>query len=37
MEKAIRFLEAMSHHRLKLMGYLALLTGMRREEVVGLD
>jgi site-specific recombinase XerD len=37
MEKAIHFLEAMSPHRLKLMGYLALLTGMRREEVVGLD
>lgn len=37
MEKAIRFLETMSPHRLKLMGYLALLTGMRREEVVGLD
>lgn len=37
MEKAIRFLEAMTPHRLKLMGYLALLTGMRREEVVCLD
>ena len=36
MEKAIRFLEALSPRRLKLMGYLALLTGMRREEVVGL-
>lgn len=37
MDKAIRFLEAMTLHRLKLMGYLSLLTGMRREEVVGLD
>lgn len=37
MDKAVRFLEAMRPHRLKLMGYLALLTGMRREEVVGLD
>ncbi len=37
MDKAIRFIEAMTPHRLKLMGYLALLTGMRREEVVGLD
>ena len=37
MDQAIRFLEAMTPYRLKLMGYLALLTGMRREEVVGLD
>lgn len=37
LNKAIQFLEALSPHRLKLMGYLALLTGMRREEVVGLD
>lgn len=37
MDKAIHFLDAMSPYRLKLMGYLALLTGMRREEVVGLD
>lgn len=37
MNKAIRFLEAMTHPRLKLMGYLGLLTGMRREEIVGLD
>jgi len=37
MDKSLRFLEAMSPHRLKLMGYLALLTGMRREEIVGLD
>lgn len=37
MDKAIRFLDAMSPYRLKLMGYLALLTGMRRGEVVGLD
>lgn len=36
-DKAIRFIEALSPHRLKLMGYLMLLTGMRREEVVGLD
>ena len=37
MEKAICFLEAITSHSLKLMGYLALLTGMRREETVGLD
>lgn len=37
MDKAIRFLEAMTPSRLRLMGYLMLLTGMRREEVVGLD
>ena len=37
MDKAIQFLESMTPRRLKLMGYLALLTGMRREEVVGLD
>jgi site-specific recombinase XerD len=37
MDKAIRFLNSMTPHRLKLMGYLMLLTGMRREEVVGLD
>ena len=37
MDKAIRFVEALTPHSLKLMGYLALLTGMRREEVVGLD
>lgn len=37
MDRAIRFVEAMTPHSLKLMGYLALLTGMRREEVVALD
>jgi site-specific recombinase XerD len=37
MDKAIQFLDAMTPHRLKLMGYLALLTGMRRDEVTGLD
>lgn len=37
MDKAIQFIEALSPHRLKLMGYLALLTGMRREEIVGLN
>jgi site-specific recombinase XerD len=37
MDKAISFLEALTPHRLKLMGYLILLTGMRREEVVGMD
>lgn len=36
-DKAIRFLEALTPHSLKLMGYLALLTGMRREEIVCLD
>lgn len=37
LDTAIRFLEALTPVSLKLMGYLALLTGMRREEVVGLD
>lgn len=37
LDQAIRFLESLSPHLLKLMGYLALLTGMRREEIVGLD
>ena len=37
LDKAMRFLDAMTPHRLKLMGYLALLTGMRREEIVALD
>lgn len=37
MAKAIRFLEAMTPDILKLMGYLALLTGMRRAEIAGLD
>ncbi|OEZ85316.1 tyrosine recombinase XerC [Janthinobacterium sp. HH104] len=35
--KAISFLEAITPHGLKLMGYLALLTGMRREEIIGLN
>ncbi|HJV50643.1 MAG TPA: tyrosine-type recombinase/integrase [Noviherbaspirillum sp.] len=37
MDKAIHFIEALSPHSLKLMAYLALLTGMRRFEIVGLD
>jgi site-specific recombinase XerD len=37
MDMAIRFLDSMTPHSLKLMGYLALLSGMRREEIVGLD
>lgn len=37
LEKAIRFLEEASPRRLQLMGYLMLLTGMRREEVTALD
>lgn len=37
LDKAERFIEALTPHRLKLMGYLMLLTGMRREEVVRLD
>lgn len=37
MDKAIRFLDAMTPYRLRLMGYLMLLTGMRREEVVDFD
>lgn len=37
MDKAICFIEAMSPKSLKLMSYLSLLTGMRREEVVALD
>lgn len=37
LDQAKRFIEALSPSRLKLMGYLMLLTGMRREEVVGLD
>lgn len=36
-DKAIRFLETLSPHRLKLMGYLMVLTGMRREEVAFMD
>ncbi|WP_215892169.1 tyrosine-type recombinase/integrase [Acidithiobacillus ferriphilus] len=37
LEKAIRFLEETRPRRLQLMGYLMLLTGMRREEVTALD
>jgi site-specific recombinase XerD len=37
MEKALSFLNSITSHSLKLMGYLALLTGMRRSEVVELD
>ena len=37
LDKALTFLEALSPHRVRLMGYLMLLTGMRREEVVELD
>jgi site-specific recombinase XerD len=37
LENAIRFLESARPHALKLMGYLALLVGMRREEIVALD
>lgn len=37
MAQAINFLEAIPTHTLKLMGYLALLTGMRRAEIIGLD
>lgn len=37
LDQAKTFLEATTPYRLKLMGYMMLLTGMRREEVVGLD
>ncbi|WP_175720146.1 tyrosine-type recombinase/integrase [Burkholderia anthina] len=37
LDQAKVFLDALSPHRLRLMGYLMLLTGMRREEVVGFD
>ena len=37
LDQAKSFLEAMTPHRLRLMGYLMLLTGMRREEVVEFD
>lgn len=37
LDKARTFLEAMTPQRLKLMGYMMLLTGMRREEVVAFD
>jgi integrase len=36
MNDALRFLEALRPHVLKLMGYLALLTGMRRDEITGM-
>lgn len=36
-ECALTFLEALSPKRVKLMGYFAFLTGMRREEICGLD
>lgn len=37
LDQAMTFLESLTPHRLRLMGYLMLLTGMRREEVVGFD
>ena len=37
LDKAVQFLEAATPRRLQLMGYLMLLTGMRREEVAALD
>lgn len=37
LDQAKTFLEAMTPYRLKLMGYMMLLTGMRREEVVAFD
>ncbi len=36
-ERALAFLETLSPKRVKLMAYFAFLTGMRREEIVGLD
>lgn len=36
-EQAICFLEAISSDTLKMMGYLALLTGMRRAEIIEMD
>lgn len=36
-DQAIQFLESLTPRRMRLMGYMMLLTGMRREEVVGLD
>lgn len=36
-DQAIQFLDALTPQRLRLMGYVMLLTGMRREEVAGLD
>lgn len=35
--QATKFLDALTPSRIRLMGYTMLLTGMRREEVVGLD
>ncbi|MBW4049175.1 MAG: tyrosine-type recombinase/integrase [Proteobacteria bacterium] len=37
LDKAVEFLEGLTPRRVRLMGYLMLLTGMRREEVVALD
>lgn len=37
LESAVAFVEALPNRLAKLMGYLALLTGMRREEVASLD
>jgi len=37
LDRAIRFLDALTPYRMRLMGYLALLTGMLREEVVSMD
>lgn len=37
LNKAIEFCDSLSPMRLRLMGYLMLLTGMRRQETVGLD
>lgn len=36
-EQATQFLDALTPRRMRLMGYTMLLTGMRREEVAGLD
>jgi len=37
MGQAVQFLEALTPDSLKIMGYLALLTGMRRNEITRLD
>lgn len=37
LDKAIRFIEALTPARVRLMAYLMLVTGMRRAEVVALD
>lgn len=37
LDNGVRFLDALTPARVRLMGYLMLLTGMRREEVVALD